>query len=58
MKSGEHARPPLAHNLTQARNLACMHAMCLHAKAYNSAKLGQIREIKVYIESGEHFRPV
>ena len=52
MESEKHPRPPLAHNLTQARNLACMHAMCLHAQAHISAKLGQIREIKVCMESG------
>ena len=31
-----------------------MHAVCLHAPAYISAKLGQIRKIKVSMESGGH----
>ena len=31
-----------------------MHAMCLHTWAHNSAKFGQIREIKVSLGSREH----
>ena len=54
MESEEHTGPLLAHNWTQAHKLACMHAMCLHARAYMSAKLGKIREIKVSMESGAH----
>ena len=38
MESGEHAGPLLAHNLTQAHKLACMHSMYLHARAHISAK--------------------
>ena len=54
METGEHVEPLRAPNLTQARNLACMHPMCLRAQAHISAKLDQIREIKVSMESGEH----
>ena len=32
--------------------------MCLPAQAFSSAKLGQIREIKVSMESEEHVRPL
>ena len=39
------------HKMTWACKLACMHAMCLCAQAHISAKLGQIREIKVSMES-------
>ena len=42
-------RPPRAHNLSQA---------CKHAQVYISAKLGQIREIKVSMESVEHAGPL
>ena len=48
----------LRHKLTQAGKLACMHAMCLCARAHNSANLGQIREIKISMESGEHAGPL
>ena len=58
MESWDHARPLWAHNMTWACKLACMHVMYLHAQDHISAKLGRIREIKVYIESGEHVRCV
>ena len=48
----------IQHNTTQACKLACMHPMCLWAQGHISAKLGQIREIKVSMESGEHARPL
>ena len=35
-----------------------MHAMCLHAQAYISAKLGQIGKMKVSMELGKHTRPI
>ena len=54
MESREHAGRPLAHNLTRARIFVCMHAMCLRAQAHILAKLGQIREIKISMELGEH----
>merc|ERR1711954_629651 len=38
--------------------LECMHAICLHAWAYISAKLSCIRKMKVSIELGEHTRPI
>ena len=34
-----------------------MHPRCLRAQAHISAKLGQIREIKVSIEAEEHAQP-
>ena len=37
--------------------LACMHLMCLCARAHISAKLGQIRKIKVSMESWEQAHP-
>ena len=51
MESGEQARP--VHNKTWAHNLACMHAMCLHAQGPIVAKFGWIRKIKVSMESEE-----
>ena len=36
--------------MTQAHQLACMHAIFLHTHAQISAKLGQIREIMVSIQ--------
>ena len=44
------------YHLTQTCKLACMHAMCLHARAHISAKLKWIREIKVSMEPGEQAR--
>ena len=41
----------------RAHKLACMHDMFLHAQAHILAKLGQIREIKVSMEPGEHAGP-
>ena len=58
MESGEHTKPILVYITTQAQKLVCMHAMCLRAQAHISAKLGRIRKIKVFMESGEHARPV
>ena len=52
MESGEHTKPILVYNKTQAQKLACMQAMCLHAPAHISAKFEWIREIKVSMESG------
>ena len=43
--------------MTWACKPACMHAMCLHAQAHITAKLGWIREIKISMES-EHARPL
>ena len=37
-ESGEHTKPILVYNTTQAQKLACMHAMCLRAWAHISAK--------------------
>ena len=58
MESGELGTPLWAHNLTWTRKLACMHHMCLCAQAHISAKLGQMREIKVFMESVEHAGPL
>ena len=58
MESGGHAGPLWAQNLTQAHNLAFMHAMFLCAWAHISAKLGWIRKMKVSMELGEHTRPI
>ena len=41
-----------------ARMPACMHTTFWHAQANISAKLGQIKVIKVSMESGEHAGPV
>ena len=57
MESGEHTKPILVYNTTQAQKLVCMHAMCLRAWAYISAKFERIRDIKVSMESGDHARP-
>ena len=40
--------------MTQGQKLVCMHTMFLNTKGNISAKLDQIREIKVGQESGEH----
>ena len=58
MESEERAGPLWSQNFTGANKLACIHAMCLHAWAHISAKLGRIRKIKVFMESGEHARHV
>ena len=57
MESGDHARPPWAHTSPPTSKLACMHPMCLRAQAHILAKLGWIREIKIYMESVEHAQP-
>ena len=36
-----------------ACKLVCLHTMCLHARAHISAKLGQIKEIKISMDLGE-----
>ena len=58
MESGEHARVVCAPKITQAHKLVWMHAIFLHAQANICAKWGPIREIKVYIGSGEHAEPL
>ena len=58
MESGEHTKPILVYNTTQAQKLVCMHAMCLRAWAHISAKLECIREIKVSMLSGDHAGPL
>ena len=42
------------HIMTQEHKLACMHATFLHSLTYISVKFGQIREVKVSMEWGEH----
>ena len=51
MESGEHAEPLRAHKVTQAHELASVHAIFLCALT----KLCQISKIKVYIESQDYF---
>ena len=58
MESGEHTKPILVYDRTQAQKLACMHAMCLHALAHISAPFEWSRDIKVSMESGEHAGPL
>ena len=53
-----YAGPFWAHNMTKACKLACMHLMCLRAQAHISAKLGEVREIKISMEPGEHAGPL
>ena len=40
-----------------AHILACMHTIFLHAQGHILANLGQIKEIKVSMESGEYASP-
>ena len=54
MKSGEHARPPWALNLTWACKLGCMHAICLRTKAHISDNLGWIRKLEICTELERH----
>ena len=58
MESGEYAWPLWGHDLTWTWKLTCMHTICLRVWAYISTKLGQIREIKVFMDSGEYARPL
>ena len=58
MESGEHTKPILVYNTTQAKKLERMHAMCLRAWVHISAKFEWIRDIKVSMESGDHARPL
>ena len=58
MELGEHTRPILVYNTTEACNVVCMHTMCLHAWAHISARLEWIGEIKVSMESGDHAGPL
>ena len=44
--------------MIEAHKQVCMHAIFLHAQNHIMAKLGQIREIKVSMQSGEHARHV
>ena len=42
------------HNVTQAHKIACINTIFLCAWTHISAKLGQIKEIKVSMDLGEH----
>ena len=42
------------HNVTQAHKIACINTIFLCPWTHVSAKLGQIKEIKVSMDSGEH----
>ena len=54
MKSGENTILVLAHYITRAHKLACIHVVFLHEQAHILAEFGQIREIKVSMELGEN----
>ena len=54
MKSGENTLLVLAHYVTQAHKLACIHVVFLHEQAHILTEFGQIREIKVSMELGEN----
>ena len=42
------------HNVTKAHKIACINTIFLCAWTHISAKLGQIKEIKVSMDSEEH----
>ena len=54
MKSGENTLIVLAHYVTRAHKVACIHVVLLREQAHILVKFGQIREFKVSIELGEN----
>ena len=51
----EHASHVWAHNVTQGHKPVLMYALFLHVQAQNPAKLDQITDLKVSMESQKYF---